>query len=412
MPPDEDVALSAAFAKIRAHKWPVLGLAALLAGAGALYTWRKAPTWQARSTLLLVVPDPTRNPLALSLGVTQTSPLGVLQGVVKSRSGIDYVRKRTGIDREDLERWLEVQTDPTANQITIGATNKDKAMAIRMVATAIEGLTVLNRDVGFSTAQTQVRYLEGTIRERERELDQKQRAFVAFQRTLSVPIDPTKPETAGIPAQQLSQARFELGSIEKSLRVARAAASASAATLPRVPTTVPSINGWRTRLVQQEYDLRVLGIQLGPEAPDVVAKIQQIAITRKALQDETQRYLQSVTSNVDPRIAELEARRLVVADQVERLKPLAAKAPVEAVRLVQLYREATGAAAIVQTLREQYERARTEAQVDKVRWSVLDAPYLEDRPNNKNYWRNGALGAFVGLGLGSFWALRRKPRVS
>ena len=407
---DEDVALAQTIAKIKAFRWPVFGLAALIAGLGLLYTWQKVPVWQARSTLLLVVPDASRNPLALSLGVTQTSPLGVLQGVVKSRSSLDYIGERTGIGREDLERWLDVSADPAANQLSIGASNKDKAVAIKMVQTSIDGLTELNRDVGFSTAQKQVKYLEGAIRSREKELDAKQKALVAFQKTLSVPIDPTKPETAGAPLQQLRQAEFQLGSIKKTLAVVRAATAASARDLPKVPTNIPSINSWRQTLLRQEYELKNLQIVLGPGAPDVVYKKQQIENTRRALQKETQQYLQSVASNVDPRLAELESQRLVLEDQIARLKPLVAKAPKEAVELARLYREVTGAAEVLQTLREGYERARTEAQVDKVRWSVLDPPYLEDKPNNKNYARNGALGAFIGFAIGSIWAVRRKPR--
>jgi xanthine dehydrogenase YagR molybdenum-binding subunit len=82
----------------------------------------------------------------------------------------------------------------------------------------------------------------------------------------------------------------------------------------------------------------------------------------------------------------------------------------EAAEYVRLYREVQGAGEIVQTLRENFERARTEAQVDKVRWSVLDQPYLEDKPNNKNYVRNVAVGAIAGIFIGSVWAVRRRPR--
>lgn len=410
MPEDEDVALSQAIEKIKAFRWPVLAVMVLFAGAGVVYTIRKKPVYEAKTTLLLVAPDVSRSSLAQSLGVGATSPLSILQGVVKSRSALDYVEKKTGVPRTQLDLLIQVTTEPTENQITIGGSSPDKAEALKIVRSAIEALTVLNRDVGFTTAQKQVEFLEGAIATREKELKVAQNKLLAYQKTLSIPIDPTRPETAGLPLQQLSAAQFELGTVEKSLDVARKATAASASTLSKVPTNIPSINAWRQTLVRQEYELKNLQIQLGPDAPDVVFKRQQIENTKAALQRETKQYLQSVTSNVDPRLAELEARRLVLVDQIARLKPIAAKAPKQAIELARLYQETVGAGEALKTLREGYERARTEAQVDKVRWSVLDPPYLTDGPVNKSFVRNGAVGAIVGLFLGTVWAVRRRPR--
>lgn len=407
---DEDVALGQTIAKIKAFKWPVLGLAAFFAAAGSAYTYFKAPTWEARATLILVVPEMRGASLQMAFGLNQPSPLALLQGVVKSRSELDYVSKQTGIARRDLEKWLIADTDTPSNQLQLSASHRDQQMALKMVSSTIEGLTLLNREIGFSTAAQQVKYLEGTIRTREKELTAKQNAVVRYQRGMTVPVDPKNPESAGEPLRLLREAEFELGSVRKSIQVARQSAAATASTLPEVPSTVPSINALRTKLNALELELRNLQIQLGDEAADVIYTRRQIENTRVALRQETARYLRSVQSNVDPRLAELEARRIVLEDQVARLRPIVAAAPREAVEFARLVSEAEGAAQVLQTLREGYERARTEAEVDKVRWSVLDQPYLEDKPNNKNYARNGAVGAIVGIFIGSVWAVRRRPR--
>lgn len=407
---DEDVALSEAIAKIRAFKWPVLALGLIFATAGGFYTANKVPTWQARTILILVVPEARASMLPLGLGASGPSPLALVQAVVRSRTEMDYVSKRTGIPRDALARTIQADIDVPSNQIAVSATHRDRATALKIVSTAVEGLSELNRRIGFSTASKQVQYLGTAITAREKELATKQQAVVDYQRAMTVPIDPKNPESAGLPLKQLREVQFELGSVRKSIEVARRAVASTAATLPEVPSNVPSINALRTRLNALELELRNLQIQLGDEAADVIYTRRQIENTRAALQQETSRYLRSVQRNVDPRLADLEARRIVLEDQVARLRPIAEAAPREAVEFARVYQDAEGAAATLQALREGYERARTEAEVDKVRWSVLDAPYLDDVPNNMNYTRNVAVGGIFGVFLGSVWALKRRKR--
>jgi len=60
--------------------------------------------------------------------------------------------------------------------------------------------------------------------------------------------------------------------------------------------------------------------------------------------------------------------------------------------------------AIVAQLSEQTTIARIQADRDPNRWTLLDPPRIDERPVNKKFSRNGALGAIVGL-IAGFMAI-------
>jgi uncharacterized protein involved in exopolysaccharide biosynthesis len=67
---------------------------------------------------------------------------------------------------------------------------------------------------------------------------------------------------------------------------------------------------------------------------------------------------------------------------------------------------------VVDALREKYEEAKVEAEVSQVKFSVLDAPYVEDLPLNHRPFRYGMLGTISGLVIGSIFILMREKKLA
>ena len=164
---------------------------------------------------------------------------------------------------------------------------------------------------------------------------------------------------------------------------------------------IPNTKPFRYKLIQLQYNLDVAQTTLGPLAPKVVALKREIDVTRQTLNEEISRYLQSVDVNLDANIATLEATRLTTKYQLDIASELAESAPREAVELARLAREVVILGDVSTNLRSKWEEAKIAADVDQVKWSVLEGPFIEDVPTNKHFVRNTAIGAIIGFLIGS-----------
>jgi len=101
--------------------------------------------------------------------------------------------------------------------------------------------------------------------------------------------------------------------------------------------------------------------------------------------------------NVDSRIQLLKEKEALLNWQVNYLRGVARIAPGEAIELQGKLAELKTREAVLETVRQQYEKARIDAEVERVRWGLLTKPSISDEPINKDIPRSMSLGFVVGL---------------
>ncbi|MCU0317416.1 MAG: Wzz/FepE/Etk N-terminal domain-containing protein [Fimbriimonadaceae bacterium] len=390
--------------KLRA-RWPVVaGSTLLVAAAALLYTVTNQPEWEARSSLLVAMNEGMRTPQAPGAlaALTQTaSPLSLLKGVAVSRRVEAELLKVAPMEPRTMRRIYSVTDLTKENQLILSARSKDREKAMEIVKTAIASMEEIGREIGFSNAQREVKYLEGAIEARTKELTAAQSRLASFQRSMKAPFDPEEPGTISNYQGRLREATLEYEAVNRQINLLRAKARRAAGKATTAPTSIPSVAEWRKRLIEQEYELRIAETTLGPENPRLTQLREQVRITKDTLSKEVSRYLTTIDAAIDPELASLEGRKIILEDQKKVFQELAEAAPTEAQTFSKLLYEVQMIQAALTQLRTAFEQARTNAEVDRVRFSVLDQPAIDPEPTNKNYGRNGSLGAILGLILGA-----------
>lgn len=390
--------------------WFKIGLASIVgAGLAVGYTYVIKPVHGASTVLLMPIQEATAfNPLAAFAGVTD--PIEILKGIVESRAAREYVAKRTNLSKREIEEMVSVTPRKAQNQMAITTESENRDLALKVTKYSLEALSTLSATTNISLAQRQADLTEKAVDEKQKELQQAEDELIAFQKgTVTVP-DPLTPFTGSAYMQRFRDVSMELKKVEQQLSVARKEAARRAEPAAEIPSGLPESERWRTRLVELEYQLRLAENQYGPQAPQVVKLKKDIDVTREQLQQAVQDYMASIRANIDPGIAQLEAQRLLLQWQKDYLDRMADAAPDEAVKFQRLLREVTSRTEVLKLVRARYENAKLDAEVDRVRWSVLVAPYLEEQPVNKKYVRNAAIGWFLAVLLSTFVIGRRHAR--
>lgn len=401
-PPDPNETLSAGFLfKFLARKWLVLACLAVIGFAGG-YFWTRLspPSYEAKATLLLALPDRAAAGINL-ISAGGPTPLSIIASVLRSRTAEDRIIEDTKIGRRELQEFLVIDEEPKANSLHIRMTYRPNSKALAVVASAVETLRELDKEIGFSVASRTATSLEQGIAVKEGELKAAEKQLAEFQSNMRTPISFAGNGSGGADAafsamatsynKQLKDLEFQLKSLETELGEARTRAKQSALAASSVATGVPQVQSWRDMLTRKQYDLNIASQRLGPSSPEVVRLKRELDVTQRQLQVEIAKYVESVNTGVAPEIARLEAQEMLLKWQVEYLRPLAKAAPTEAMQLKRLTAEVATLQTVVAQLRAKYETAKLEAAVDQVKWSVLDKPALDDTPSNFRPVRTGGM---------------------
>jgi uncharacterized protein involved in exopolysaccharide biosynthesis len=374
------------------------------AGAALIFTLVSPPIWRANATILTVLPSDLTSSagqsLASALSPNAPDPLQVLEGVIMSRRSFDLIIKRTGIRRRDLENGFKTDRKGKQATITLSWEDKDKNKALAVVQGGVDGALMLQHEIGLSAAELQAKYLEESVKEQDAKLHVAESKVAEFETNMKAPVNPGDPASVGSYLKEKKELELQLGTVNASLKIARSQAKLMQ-TMPELPTIIPSTKAFRDKLIDLEYQLHIAETTLGPMAPKVVALKEQIRVTKDTLNQEINRYLASVSNNLDPTIATLEAQKLTTTYQLQVVNELAVRAPTEAVELARLAREVVTLGTVSATLRGKWEEAKVAAKVDQVKWALLEPPYIEDLPTNKRYARNPFIGIVLGMLLGT-----------
>ncbi len=388
-----------------------------LAGAliGLVYTIVTPASWKADATVLMVLDSDALGGAGgaaasafSGLSPTAPDPLQVLEGVLVSKSSIDQIIKKTHYDRLTVEKGFKTERKQKAAQLSFSWEDKDPKVAKMVVQTGLDNLQLLQHSMGFTTAELQAQFLEASVHDNEVKLADDESALASYEKHMSAPINPTDPTSAGTYLMQRKNLQIALKGIDAQLKALRAQAKLGA-TQPDLPTAVPTVGKIREGLITLQTQLQTALTQFGPDSPTVIKLQREISDdTRSAIDaGEISKYLVTVDKNLEPNVALLEGNKLEKIVELQTVNDLAEKAPDEAVELARLAREVTIRGTIYTDLRTKWEEAKVAAHVDRVKWSVLEEPYVEDKPTNKHYLRTPVLTAILGLVLGAGYMLNK-----
>lgn len=383
------------------RRWWLIALTALIVVAAGLgYAFISKPKWEVKAAILMAQREAVSNPLATTLiAANDATPLEVIYGVLTSRRAEDVIVEETGINREALRKTLKIERELPQNQIRMTMQLEDEKLGLAVLAAAIKALDSTNREIGFSEASRTAQYLEGTLRERRGELKQAEAKLAAFTKSMKAPMSADMTQVADY-RKRLQELDQQLGGVNQQIASARRTAQQSAQQGLDVPTNLPSAQKWRDEVIALTHRLNVAKQQFGPEHPDVVRLTRELGEARRQGQAEIQRNLRSVQQGLDDETAKLVAQREVLRFERDELAKVVAAAPTESLRLQELTRDVTSLTQAVAGLEAEYQQAQIASNVDRVRWSVLDDPYVEEEPVNKRYGRQAMLYGVLGLLLG------------
>lgn len=398
------------FFRSAGRSWKLLaGWTVGLAMIAALYTLVVPAMWAAHSALLLPMPDGgsqgEMSRLALMPGGPQ--PVSMLRAVIESRTSINDVAKATGLTAKDARAMMQIEEDLQRNVLKVSAESTDANEALKAVRTALDSLQRIEREVGFSIASKQATILGKAVETKKQELADAEDRLLAYQRGMTTIPDSGQGQTVVEYAKRLQELNLSLEQVRKELEIQQRLATGRLPE-PELPTGLPQLDRWRERLREAEYQLALDLTKFNEDAPSVRRLRREVQVARDALQAEVEAFVRSMQQTVNDKTAALEAKRLVLELQVQTARELAAKAPGEAVEFRRLLRSVNTASETYRKVLTEYETARTQAEANRVRWTILDAPYVEDKPVNKGIARNAALGAAIGFILGLFAAASRR----
>lgn len=383
----------------------ILGTGIIFALIGGTLTMIAAPIWAAKATLIL---PPAEGAAASVLGLGGAKPTAILQGVLNSRPVREAVGKVGKVSLRDLDGMIAYEVDDEAGQVTFVIQNSDKKAGMLMVDTALSSLEKTRSSISTGMAKRQANLLANVANEKQKALDQAEQAVLAFQKKAKSVPDPSKPFSGATYLARLKESEFSLEAVKRQISQVRSTLGRQAAASVDIPLISPiesmatpgaSIS-WRDRLVQLEYELQVAEITKGPQSPDVIRLKEQITVTKNRAQSEVSKYLQGLSAGLDRNVAELEAKKALLQQEVEYLKEMSEVAPTEDAIVQRLLRN-------IRLREEEYKaviillnEAQLRAQVDKLEWTILTPTYVEDVPTNKRPVRT----AFSWFAVGSIFA--------
>jgi uncharacterized protein involved in exopolysaccharide biosynthesis len=395
-------------------RWTALIVCSIL-GALVAVVWTivRAPVYRAEARLFFKSDKATGGlQLPIAIGLGSNEELNNAAGLLESNSVRLWVKNVMKLEKlEDVDKVIRFETHPEYSQIILAAENEDKAFALKAVTEAHKALQSVSRKTGFSLARDKAASLEAAIAENRRLLAEASRRSADFEKRRRAPTKPDDPGTVQDYQRQAKQAELDLADVKTQLDERLKVIRESGAN-PNIPSGLPPSKKWSAILDKLEYDLLTAQNTQGPLSPTVQKLKRDIKSAQDQYTQELKAYLNSVNRNLDEEIATLTVQKLVLESRVSRYRELAAVAPDEAIRSMELAREVKARSEVLNGLITQYELAKVDAQVADAKWALVDDPFVLDDPVNKKLGRMGAMGLMIGLAVGLFIPVGRRSRGS
>lgn len=352
-----------------------------------------APTkYRGTTSILVITPSLSGTAATLAmLNASAATPLKTIKGVITSDRETRAIIDKFDLDWHKFEYDFQVTDEGQTNQIQISYDSTDKQKCLDVIQFATEKLAELDKQFNFSVGTRQAEALEKELKRKTAESRKAEDDLLKLQKSLKTVSDPQDPKSVAAYLQAYQKLELELGGVKEELRILHSQANIAASDTS-IPSAIPPAIAWQKKLTDVEYRLRVARTSMGEQNPEVVRLKRIEEQTKEQYKKDVQKYLTSVNKNLDPTLAELESKRMLLEYQTNQARALANVAPDEALKLGRQVAEVLTLRKVLEALRAQYEQAKIEAEVSKVRWNVLDPPYIERKPVNKRY-RIPVLGA-------------------
>lgn len=402
---------SALLSRLSERRWLLAGSTILLGTLGLALCAIAKPKFEARSILLLPLDLPAMpaGSAASLLGAGGPNALDVLRGIATSHTTQTRIQKKFGIHEREFKDLLKVSGDLDSNELTLTIIDDRRELSLGILQETIDALSDLNREIGFSSASRQADYLVDTMRRKESELSVARLRLAAFQKSMKAPSDPSDPASVLSSARQLRQAQMDLAMVDHEVTMMKRQASQQAAAALSIGSALPASDKWRPRVVEAEYQFKLVERQYGPKNPEYITAKGQLDVTRAAAEKEIAGNLAAINTGVDATVAGTLVKREALRWTVGALQQIADKAPEESLTVTKLLTDVRQKEAVLGDLQRRYESAKVDAQVDKVRWTLLEKPHLSEEPVNKAFVRQAALFGILGF-LGALVIPLRRRR--
>lgn len=402
--PNDRLDLQAWFGDVRRYGKLVIGLTVLAGLFQLVMTFVSKPIYRASATIFIPLDKQGEGMMGLSLGLTAITPVDILMGILRSERVQAPVREATKLRQKDLDDLLIISPELPRSQVRLSVTWADEKLSMQILNETLNAFKAANREVGFSTAEIQAKYLRESIDKRKSELEAAQDALLNYVKQMKAPGDPTSPDAAGLQFRKLQDLQFQLGTVENQLSEAKQKAEAQARASIDLPTGSATSLFWRNKVKEIELEKRVAEQTYGPEAPQMKQIESRLREARALAREEASKEATAISENLTTQIAELESRRKVLVWQVAEARLVAESVPAETAELQRLYRDLRVREETYLELMKRFETSNVEAEVERVRWTILDEPYLSDEPVNKRPVRNTGIGMATGLVVSLFLA--------
>lgn len=394
--------------------WRSICALTLLTGGGAALKEYLAPIkYRGTTSILVIAPNlsGTAGQLAV-LNASAATPLRTIKGVMTSDRATRAIIDKFHLDWRKFEYEFEVTDESQTNQLQISYDSTDPKLILNLLQFAVDELADLDKEFNFSVGTKQAVALGEEVKKKEKEVEHAEDALLKLQKSQRTISDPTDPKSISAYLENYQKLEMQLGAVNVQLKVLREQLNSAAADA-NIPSSIPPAIAWQKKLSDVEYRLRVARTTMGEQNPEIVRLKRIEEQTKEQYKNDVQKYLTSVNKNLDPNVALLESKRILLEYQTNQARELARIAPDEGLKLAREVTEVLTLRKVLATLRGQYEQAKIEAEVSKVRWSVLDPPYIERKPVNKRY-RIPVLASssvvFTLSMLVGFWKFRKSQK--
>jgi len=411
-------------AKLRANWRTIVGVVIISVSVALLVTFLLPAKYKAEATLYF--PSRTSNVLS-SGGVTTSDSQGGLSGLssgptpikifhrfLESETCLAFVADKSGLKRKKIEGSRAFTEDPGASMLTVSIVLPDADGAQRLLQNHLDALSQINERISDSYLQDDTDAIQRELSTQQAKLAKAESDLVDFQKRAN-----TAPSTT--PSQwqaRLLQAKVDLASTQSSIAAASQVYRKALGTQGLSPSDIPPVQKLRPKLVDEQYQLDALLTTLGPDAPEVRHLTSDIDTLKTELKSEVAAYVGSVNKGlIDPTsttaagasngadVSGLLEHQVALQSEVEALTKLSKVAPTEEGTLSHLALEVSIQSDLVKQATVQLETARLQSLRDPNKWSLLDPPWVDPNPVNKNYLQFGIFAMLAGLFLSCVWAI-------
>lgn len=375
-------------------RWRWLAAFALVGGVVALAYTAWVPAKHRVRAQVMMLPHAS-DLLAGSpiLSGNTATPLTVLQGMFDSDAMVRELSDQFHMGNETIRSIWFVRSDQAANQLEVIADATSPELAQQMVDYSISKAREFELRANESAAGRREKQLSQSLKVQAARNAQVESALVqTLESTHAIAWD-AQGLLAQVANAETAQVQLGLLKSQRAMLTTRLKENLGDSSLPQNAR----LDGLRQASQQAFEELNSLELQLGPDAPALLAAKDRYAVAKSLYERELSRMRVAIRYGVQSELADLDAQIAGQQYQVNQQQRQVQDSPGAQSALQTRIRQLQQTYATTADLRAKYEQARIDAEVERVNWTVITPSFLEERPINKRWVRNPLAGAVLGL---------------